>query len=59
VEEADAGADAVTEVADVPESIDRFDRRHRTRTVSITARRIPRELLAYWERLIAYMKEGQ
>ncbi|MDI9580998.1 hypothetical protein [Thermobispora bispora] len=31
MEEADAGADAVTEVADVPESIDRFDRRHRAR----------------------------
>jgi len=56
-------ADAVTEVADVPESFDRFDRRYRTRTVSMVARPVPRELCltgpAYWESLIAYMREGQ
>lgn len=59
----DDAADAVTELADVPESFNRFDRRYRTRTVSITAHPIPRQLCLtgprFWESLTAYMQEGQ
>lgn len=55
-------ADAVTELADVPENFNRYDRRYRTRTVSVVSRQMPKELFAtgegFWERLIAYM-EGE
>jgi CRISPR system Cascade subunit CasD len=54
-------AEAVTELTDVPESFNRYDRRYRTRTVSIAAQPLPEELFAtgerFWERLIAYMEE--
>ncbi|MFF5110896.1 type I-E CRISPR-associated protein Cas5/CasD [Streptosporangium sp. NPDC000509] len=54
-------ADAVTELADVPESFNRYDRRYRIRTVSITARTLPKELCrtgdAFWECLAAYIGE--
>ncbi|WP_433501815.1 type I-E CRISPR-associated protein Cas5/CasD (plasmid) [Sphaerimonospora sp. CA-214678] len=56
-------ADAVTELADVPDSFHRFDRRYRTRTVSITGYPIPRKLCLtgadFWASLTAYMQEGQ
>ncbi|MEU8380641.1 type I-E CRISPR-associated protein Cas5/CasD [Streptosporangium sp. NPDC048865] len=54
-------ADAVTELADVPESFNRYDRRYRIRTVSITSRTLPKELChtgdAFWKSLTAYIKE--
>ncbi|MER5317980.1 type I-E CRISPR-associated protein Cas5/CasD [Streptosporangium roseum] len=54
-------ADAVTELADVPESFNRHDRRYRIRTVSITTRTLPRELCksgdAFWDHLTAYIEE--
>lgn len=56
-------ADAITELADVPESFNRYDRRYRTRTVSISTRPLPRELCrtgdAFWDSLIAYVREDQ
>lgn len=55
--------DAVTELADVPESFNRYDRRYRTRTVSISTRTLPQELCqageAFWDSLLAYVKEEQ
>jgi CRISPR system Cascade subunit CasD len=54
-------ADAVAELADVPESFNRYDRRYRTRAVSITTRILPRELYrtgeTFWASLTAYIKE--
>lgn len=54
-------ADAVTELADVPESFNRYARRYRTRTVSITTKTLPRQLChtgdAFWDELVAYIKE--
>ncbi|MBG0828219.1 type I-E CRISPR-associated protein Cas5/CasD [Planomonospora sp. ID67723] len=62
VEGATDAADAVAELADVPESFNRYDRRYRIRTVSITTRTLPRELCrtgeAFWDSLIAYI-EGE
>jgi CRISPR system Cascade subunit CasD len=56
-------ADAVTELADVPESFSRYDRHYRTRTVSITTQRIPENLFVkgeqYWDLLIAYVQEEE
>ncbi|MFI6476302.1 type I-E CRISPR-associated protein Cas5/CasD [Nonomuraea sp. NPDC050663] len=53
------GAAAVTELADVPETFSRYDRRYRTRSVSMITRDIPQELhvtgVDYWEALAAYM----
>ncbi|MEU8271823.1 type I-E CRISPR-associated protein Cas5/CasD [Sphaerisporangium sp. NPDC049002] len=55
-------ADAVAELADVPESFNRYDRRYRTRTVSIDTRNVPRELYQtgekFWTSLTAYIVEG-
>ncbi|WP_084962969.1 type I-E CRISPR-associated protein Cas5/CasD [Thermoactinospora rubra] len=52
-------AAAVTELADVPETFGRFDRRYRTRSVSLITRQVPKELCAtgadYWEALADYM----
>lgn len=60
-EEALDSAEAVTELADVPESFNRYDRRYRTRTVSITTHSLPKELFMvgekFWEGLAAYMEE--
>ncbi|WP_424534223.1 type I-E CRISPR-associated protein Cas5/CasD [Sphaerisporangium viridialbum] len=54
-------ADAVAELADVPESFNRYDRRYRTRTVSIDTRNVPRELYQtgekFWTSLTAYIVE--
>ncbi|MEU7890630.1 type I-E CRISPR-associated protein Cas5/CasD [Microbispora bryophytorum] len=56
-------AEAVTQLADVPESFNRFDRRYRTRTVSIAAHPIPQKLCLtgseFWESLAKYVKEGK
>ncbi|MFC4057633.1 type I-E CRISPR-associated protein Cas5/CasD [Planomonospora corallina] len=56
-------ADAVTEIADVPESFNRYDRRYRTRSVSIITRTLPGQLCSageeFWERLIAYVTEEE
>ena len=61
VEDHPDAADAVTEVADVPLSFNRYDRRYRTRTVSIVSRSLPKELFVtgerFWERLVVYMEE--
>ncbi|MEV4390573.1 type I-E CRISPR-associated protein Cas5/CasD [Nonomuraea sp. NPDC049607] len=62
-ETAENTADAVTELADVPESFNRYDRRYRTRTVSITTHAMPADLFVsgeeYWDRLTAYVKEEE
>ncbi|GII97531.1 type I-E CRISPR-associated protein Cas5/CasD [Sinosporangium siamense] len=54
-------ADTVTELADVPVSFHRHNRRYRIRAVSVTTRVLPRELYmtgdAYWEQLAIYMQE--
>ncbi|GAA0986077.1 type I-E CRISPR-associated protein Cas5/CasD [Acrocarpospora macrocephala] len=54
-------AEEVTELADVPESFDRHDRRYRTRTVSIATQPLPQHLFVtgekFWEDLVAYAKE--
>lgn len=56
-------ADAVTELADVPESFNRYDRRYGIRTVSVSTRSLPRELCctgeAFWDGLIAYVRGDQ
>ena len=56
-------AEAVTELADVPESFNRYDRRYRTRTVSIATRSLPKELFMtgeqLWEGLAAYMTKEE
>ncbi|MFC3982836.1 type I-E CRISPR-associated protein Cas5/CasD [Streptosporangium jomthongense] len=54
-------ADAVTELADVPENFNRYDRRYGIRTVSISTRPLSRELChtgeKFWDSLIAYVQE--
>ncbi|MFE3455545.1 type I-E CRISPR-associated protein Cas5/CasD [Nonomuraea sp. NPDC059194] len=54
-------ADSVTQLADVPESFNRYARRYRTRTVSITTTTLPRQLCRtgdeFWDQLVAYIQE--
>ncbi|MGW3353748.1 type I-E CRISPR-associated protein Cas5/CasD [Nonomuraea rubra] len=62
-ETAEETADAVTKLADIPESFGRYDRRYGTRAVSITTHAVPAELFVsgekYWDRLIAYISEEE
>ncbi|MCK2214770.1 type I-E CRISPR-associated protein Cas5/CasD [Actinomadura sp. ATCC 31491] len=60
-ESAEETADSVTELADVPESFSRCDRRYRTRAVSITTQAVADGLFvsgaAFWDCLVDYIGE--
>ncbi|MGP3935977.1 type I-E CRISPR-associated protein Cas5/CasD [Nonomuraea sp. KM88] len=62
-ETTEEAADAVTELADVPESFSRYDRRYRSRTVSIITQPISKELFVgnekYWSLLTTYIHEEE
>ncbi|WP_433347509.1 type I-E CRISPR-associated protein Cas5/CasD [Microtetraspora malaysiensis] len=53
-------ADAITELSDVPQTFNRYERRYRSRTVSISTHEVPRELCRtgenFWTQLVAYME---
>ncbi|GIH29589.1 type I-E CRISPR-associated protein Cas5/CasD [Acrocarpospora phusangensis] len=54
-------AEEITELADAPESFNRYDRRYRPRIVSVETRPISAHLFAtgptFWDQLLAYAKE--